>query len=83
MRTRMFVMAALAAAVVACGKPAVTEVGILTDPLSNSAWDVSQWISVVDAPIAPGPSLGNDKSAPGSSWFLSTVTNEKKVTTFS
>ena len=80
MRTRMFVMAALAAAVVACGKSAVTEVGILTDPLSNSAWDVSQWISVVDAPIAPGPSLGNDKSAPGSSWFLSTVTNEKKVT---
>jgi len=81
MRTRIFIWAALALAVVSCGKPASSnQNGVLTDPLDNSAWNVSQWISVVDAPIAKGPALDGYKSAPGSNWFLSTVTNEKKVT---
>jgi alpha-L-rhamnosidase len=81
MHTRLFVVWALALAVVSCGKPASSnQNGVLTDPLDNSAWNVSQWISVVDAPIAKGPALDGYKSAPGSNWFLSTVTNEKKVT---
>ena len=58
------------------GKPA-GEAGRLTDALDSSAWESSRWISVVDAPVVTGNSF---KSAPGSSWFLSTVTNPKKVT---
>ena len=81
MHTRLLVIWALALAVVSCGKPAPSnQVGILTDPLENEAWNASQWISVVDAPVAKGPGLEGYKSARGSNWFLSTVTNEKKVT---
>ena len=80
MRTKALI-GALALAVVSCAKPVpVPQAGILTDPLDNGAWGVSQWISVADAPIAKGPALDNHKSARGSSWFLSEVTNEKKVT---
>lgn len=81
MKTKFLAIAALAAVVFACGSPATTsQQASLTDPLDNSAWNVSQWISVVDAPIAQGPDLENYKSAPGASWFLSTVDNGKKVT---
>lgn len=78
MKTRLFLLAALAVALTACGtsQPA-GPVGTLTDALDNGAWDVSQWISVVDAPVA-APNAS--KSAPGANWFLSTVKNEKKVT---
>ena len=67
-------------AVAACGRktPAAGELK-LCEALENEAWEVSEWISVVDAPVAKGPRLGNQKSAPGSNWFLSTVTNGKKV----
>ena len=80
MHIRKIAVWALALALVSCVKTAPSEVGVLTEPLDNDAWNVSQWISVVDAPIAKGPKLDGSKSAPGSSWFLSTVTNEKKVT---
>ena len=80
MNMRKLAVWALALALVSCVKTAPSQVGVLTDSLDNEAWNVSQWISVVDAPIAKGPKLEGSKSAPGSSWFLSTVTNEKKVT---
>ena len=78
MKTRIALFALLAAALVSCEKPAPTDPVLgLTDALDGSAWDVSQWISAVDAPEYVTPS---SKSAAGSSWFLSKVTNEKKVT---
>ena len=81
MNMRKLAVWALALALVSCARTAPSnQVGTLTDALDNDAWNVSQWISVVDAPIAKGPKLDSDKSAPGSNWFLSTVTNEKKVT---
>ena len=78
MRTRLFLLAALAIGLTACGtSQPVGPVGTLTDALDNGAWDVSQWISVVDAPVAAGNA---SKSAPGANWFLSTVKNGKRVT---
>lgn len=51
------------------------------DALDDSAWDHSQWISVVDAPVITGPITGdNERAADGASWFVTTITNDKKVT---
>ena len=53
-------------------------VGKRVDALDNSAWEVSEWISVVDAPVVPKiPDVV--RAADGANWFLSTVTNEKCV----
>ena len=77
MKNRLFLLAALAVALTACGTAQPEgPVGTLTDALENEAWDASQWISVVDAPVAAGDAY---KSAPGANWFLSTVKNGKKV----
>ena len=48
----------------------------LAPSLDSSAWEVSEWISASDAPVATGQVY---KSAPGSSWFLGRVTNARKV----
>ena len=52
----------------------------MTDPLDSSAWEVSQWISAADAPVVEG-TIGGDncRAADGASWFVSTVSNDKKV----
>ena len=76
MHKKVFVWALAALALVSCGKQAPCNQGILTEPLDNAAWNTSEWISAVDAPEYTAPV---SKSAAGSSWFLSTVTNEKKV----
>ena len=77
MKTRFLILAAVAAALLSCGAPAPSDSAIaLTDALDDAAWEVSSWISVVDAPVAVGEVY---KSAPGASWFLSTVNNPKKV----
>ena len=76
MHKKVFVWALAALALVSCGKQVPCNQGILTEPLDNAAWNTSEWISAVDAPEYTAPV---SKSAAGSSWFLSTVTNEKKV----
>ena len=55
--------------------------GIRLDSLDDSAWKVSEWISVVDAPVVEGEVKGgtNYLSADGASWFLTEICNEKKV----
>ena len=78
---KTFYLALLALVLAACqgtNTPSAGELK-LAPSLENAAWEASEWISVVDAPVAKGPRLDNDKSAPGASWFLSTVTNGKKV----
>ncbi len=49
-----------------------------TDALDTSAWQVSKWISVADAPVVKG--RNNERAADGANWFVSTVKNAKKVT---
>ena len=64
----------------ACGTKSATEV-MRVDALDASAWDASQWISVVDAPVGTGKTgdMQNNRAADGANWFVSTVKNEQKV----
>lgn len=48
--------------------------------LDNSVWNVSEWISVADAPIVQGKASEVLRSADGASWFVTTTINEKEVT---
>ncbi|MDD7454829.1 MAG: family 78 glycoside hydrolase catalytic domain [Bacteroidales bacterium] len=52
-------------------------VGQKTNALDASAWNGSKWISAVDAQVVHGTNDG--RAADGSSWFVSTIKNEKKV----
>ena len=83
-QTILLTVAAIAATALTagCTPSASTKTNPLTDALDASAWNASQWISVVDAPVVTGPvkDLENARSADGASWFVSTVTTEKKVT---
>ena len=54
-----------------------TEVGKRTDALEASAWNDSQWISAVNAPVVKGHN--NGRAADGASWFVSIVKNEQKI----
>ena len=64
----------------ACGTKSATEV-MRVDALDASAWDASQWISVVNAPVVTGKTgdMQNNRAADGANWFVSTVKNEQKV----
>ena len=63
-----------------CGTSTKTEVGVLTGPLDDSAWESSIWISAADAPVVQGKINGkNWRAADGASWFVSEVKNEGKV----
>ncbi len=62
---------------VGCGANSDTRVGKRVDALGDGAWNVSQWISVVDAPVITGK--GATRAADGANWFLSTIKNEQEV----
>ena len=51
----------------------------LTEPLDDSAWEQSQWISVVDAPVVDGHVGAGERAADGASWFVSQVVPSGKV----
>ena len=71
-----WVLAAVAMSLAACGtQSAEPQVGKKVEALDGSAWEVSQWISAADAV----PSVSPTRSADGSSWFVSTQRNEKRV----
>ncbi len=74
-KTLLFAAAALLLAACETQAPKASDLP-LVPALENSAWEASEWISAADAPVATGEVY---KSAPGSSWFLSTLTNSKKV----
>ena len=63
---------------VAC-RPAPAVVGTLTEAPDAACWDASQWISAADAPVVTGKASEVKRSADGSSWFVATPVNEKKV----
>ena len=46
--------------------------------LDHSAWESSKWISAVDAEVMPD-TVKTYRAADGASWFVSTLTNEKRV----
>lgn len=57
-----------------------TSHAFLTNPLDDSAWVDSEWISAIDAPVVEGIISGpNFRTADGASWFLSEIKNEKSV----
>lgn len=57
-----------------------TSHAFLTNPLDDSAWVDSEWISAIDAPVVEGKISGtNFRAADGASWFLSEIKNEKSV----
>ena len=62
---------------VTCCSSSTIEVGTRIASLDNSAWRVSKWISVTDAPVATKDN--NGRAADGASWFVSTVENKQKV----
>ncbi|MCF0187802.1 MAG: alpha-L-rhamnosidase N-terminal domain-containing protein, partial [Bacteroidaceae bacterium] len=68
----------LALLIVSCGKSPQNDV-MLINALNNSAWDSSQWISVVDAPVVTDTVVDGSRAADGASWFVTTITNEQKV----
>ena len=55
-------------------------VGEKTQALDPSVWNNSEWISVVDAPVVTGRADKVIRAADGASWFVSTIKNEKAVT---
>ena len=72
--------AALAITVSGCAESAFT--GIRTEALDYNAWEQSEWISAVDAPVVAGvvnSREGHRRAADGASWFLTSVKNPKKV----
>ena len=50
-----------------------------TTSLPSAAWNNSEWISVVNAPIASGRADKTLRTADGASWFVTDVVNDNKV----
>ena len=74
----LLTIASLSILLVGCCNSGEEYVGKRVEALDNSAWEVSKWISVVDAPVVPKiPNIV--RAADGASWFVSTVKSEKKV----
>ena len=74
-------LAALAFIAAACSSAPAGQVGTKVPALDDSAWNASKWISVADAPVITGKIEGeNRRAADGASWFITTVKNDKKVT---
>ena len=71
---------ACALCLMSCCTSTENEVGVLTAPLDDSAWNASMWISAADAPVVEGRIDGkNYLAADGASWFVSDLQNEGKV----
>ncbi len=71
--------AALALSLAACSSNKTAETGKFTEPLEDSAWDVSSWISASDAPVVTGTVHDGTRAADGASWFVATLKNGKKA----
>ncbi|MBQ3147881.1 MAG: family 78 glycoside hydrolase catalytic domain [Alistipes sp.] len=71
-------MAIAASIMISCSTNQSAQVGTRIEALDNAAWDVSKWISAKDAIVITDYNDG--RAADGASWFVSTIKNEKKVT---
>ena len=56
----------------ACSNKHKLEGASRTTPLSSDAWNASEWISVVDAPVVTGKVTNdkNNRSADGANWMF-------------
>lgn len=61
---------------ISCGKSSKEVFRI--DSLNDSCWQSSLWISVANAPVVK-EKVYDARAADGTSWFMSTVKNDKKV----
>lgn len=67
-------------AMISCNSHERGEVVTRTDALDATLWNTSEWISAANAPVVTGAVTGsNERAADGASWFLTTLTNAKKV----
>ena len=82
MKKHLIVAALAISALAACTREQSGPVGTRTDALDSSLWDSSQWISAADAPVVDRivTNGATERAADGASWFVSEVTNPKKVT---
>lgn len=80
MKFKHFFVLASVLATVSCTSDENSSVALKVDALEDSAWDSSTWISAQNAPVFEGKVRDNSRSADGSSWFLTNLTNEKMVT---
>lgn len=62
---------------ISCGKSSKEVFRI--DSLNDSCWQSSLWISVANAPVVTEKVYDGTRAADGTSWFMSTVKNDKKV----
>ena len=77
---RRFAVVAAVFAILGIDSFAMGVAGRRVKALDDSAWDVSVWLAVPDAPIITGEVTSeNFRAADGASWFLSSVKNEGKV----
>ena len=76
-----FCIAAAFIVLAACNSGRSQTAGVRTDALDDSAWESSEWISVVDAPVVEGEVKGasNYRSADGANWFVASQKNHAKV----
>lgn len=62
---------------ISCGKSSKEVFRIDSD--NDSCWQSSLWISVANAPVVKEKVYDGTRAADGTSWFMSTVKNDKKV----
>lgn len=62
---------------ISCGKSSKEVFRI--DSVIDSCWQSSLWISVANAPVVKEKVYDGTRAADGTSWFMSTVKNDKKV----
>lgn len=62
---------------ISCGKSSKEVFRI--DSMNDSCWQSSLWISVANAPVVKEKVYDGTRAADGTSWFMSTVKNDKKV----
>lgn len=62
---------------ISCGKSSKEVFRI--DSANDSCWQSSLWISVANAPVVKEKVYDGTRAADGTSWFMSTVKNDKKV----
>ena len=81
MKMRNWFLAMAAVAIGGCTSETAMETYVRTEALADAAWNASQWISVVDAPVVTGRinDSDNGRSADGASWFVSDVKNDQRV----
>ena len=77
---KILFLSLLAFGIMACGTTAVPENGVRTTALDDTVWENSVWISATDCNVKTGSIVDDWRAAEGASWFVSTVTNGKKVT---